>query len=60
MVLDVSLLNTQDYKLRNKVSRAIQMKGYRHPLQLDVVATEKGAFGSTSTAVSQLKSLIDR
>ena len=52
MVLDVSLLNTQHYKVRIKG----KMEKYRelHPLlRLGVVAIEKGAFGSASTTVTK-------
>ena len=50
MVLDTSLLNTQQYKVHIK-SGAIQGKEMRPPLLLGVVAIEKGAFGSHSTTV---------
>ena len=47
MVLDASLLNTQHYKVW------IQGKVELHPpLDLGVVAIEKGAFGYPSTMVS--------
>ena len=38
----------------SRVSGAIQEKESRPPLHLDVVAIEKGAFGSPSITVSQL------
>ena len=50
-VLDVALLNTQHYKVRIKSSGAIQGMKSRRPLHLGVVATEKGAFESSSTKV---------
>ena len=43
MVLDTTLLNTQHYKLR--------IKGKVDPSK-DVVATEKGAFGSSSITIA--------
>ena len=47
MVLDTSLLNTQQYKVRIKgKSGAILGKEYRPPLHLGVVAIEKGTFWS--------------
>ena len=46
MLLDATLLNTQ------QLSGAIQGKELRPPLHLGVVAIEKGAFGSPSTAVA--------
>ena len=53
MVLDTSLLNTQQYKVRIK-SKADQSKERSSalPLHLGVVAVEKGAFGSPSTMVA--------
>ena len=54
MVLDTSLLNTQQYKVRIKDSGAILGKE-KHPLlHLGVVAIEKGAFWSPSTMVANL------
>ena len=52
MVLDTSLLNTQQYKvhIKGKVEQ-------RPPLHLGVVAIEKGAFWSPSTMVTNLKSI---
>ena len=49
MVLDISLLSTQHYKVR------IKSNGERPPLPLGVVATEKRAFGSPATTVAILK-----
>ena len=46
MVLDVTLLNTQHYKLM------IKGKVEGPPLHLSVVAIEKRAFGSPSTKVA--------
>ena len=46
MVLDSSLLNTQQYKIY------IKGKVERRPLHLGVVAIEKGAFWSPSTTVA--------
>ena len=50
MVLDTSLLNTQQYKV------CIKGKEKRPPLHLSVVAIEKGAFESPSTTVAYLLS----
>ena len=44
MVLDTSLLNTQQYK--------VHIKGKRPPLHLGVVAIKKGAFWLPSTTVA--------
>ena len=45
MVLDTSLLNTQQYKvcIKGKVDQSREKK-YRSPLHFGLVATEKGAF----------------
>ena len=52
MVLDVALLSTQHYKVRVK-GKVEQWKEWSSaPLHLDVVAMEKGAFGSPSTIVA--------
>ena len=53
MVLDTSLLNTQQYKVRieGKVGQSKE-KEKRPPLHLGVVAIEKGAFWSSSTTVA--------
>ena len=52
MVLDTSLLNTQQYKVRIK-GKMDQSRGKSSalPLHLGVVAIEKGAFRSPSTTV---------
>ena len=47
MVLDTSLLNTLQYKVRIKGKVE-----YHPPLRLGVVAIEKGAFGLPSTTVT--------
>ena len=47
MVLDTSLLNTQQYKVRNKGK--VEQSRERSSAHLDVVAIEKGAFWSPST-----------
>ena len=54
MVLDTSLINTQQYKVRieGKVEQSRQGKEYRPPLHFSIVAIEKGAFGSPSTTVA--------
>ena len=53
MVLDASLLDTQHYKARikGKVEQSRE-RSSGLPLHLDVVAIEKGAFGSPSTMVA--------
>ena len=53
MVLDISLLNTQHYKVRikGKVEQSRECSSAPH-LHLGVVAIEKGAFGSPSTTVA--------
>ena len=53
MVLDTSLLNTQQYKVRikGKVEQSWE-RSSAHPLHLGVVAIEKGAFWSPSTTVA--------
>ena len=52
MVLDICLLNTQQYKVRinGKVEKNLG-KAYCPPLHLGVVAIEKGALWSPSTTV---------
>ena len=45
MLLDISLLNTQHYKVRIKVKSSNPGKGVSPLLHLSVVAIEKGAFG---------------
>ena len=52
MVLDVSLLNTQHYKVRLKVKVEQSRKVVAPSLQLGVVAIEKGDLGSPSTAIA--------
>ena len=53
MVLDAALLNTQHYKVRikGKIEQSIGMD-LHPPLQVGVVAIEKGAFSSPSTKVA--------
>ena len=52
MVIDASLLNTQHYKIKIK-GKVEQSRGRSSaPLQLGVVAIEKGACGSPSTKVA--------
>ena len=53
MVLDTSLLNTQEYKVRIKGKVEQSRKGNSAlPLHLGVLAIEKGAFWSPSTTVA--------
>ena len=52
MILDSALLNTQHYKVRIKGKVEQSRNGVYPPLQLGVVAIEKGAFGSPSTKVA--------
>ena len=54
MVLDTSLLNTQQYKVR------IKGKVERPPLYLSVVAMEKGAFWSPSTTVANFTYILHK
>ena len=54
MVLDTSLPNTQQYKVRTKVKWSNPGKGVAPSLQLDVVAIAKGAFWSPSTTVANV------
>ena len=53
MVFDATLLNTQHYKvcIKGKVEQSRE-RSSTHPLQLVVVAIEKGAFRSPSTMVA--------
>ena len=53
MVFDTSLLNNQHYKVRikGKVEESKE-RSSAPPLQLSVVAIEKGAFGSPLTTVA--------
>ena len=55
--LAATLLNTQHYKVRNKVKWSNPGKEYHTPLHLGVVAIEKEAFGSPSTTVTNLLTL---
>ena len=57
MVLDTSLLNTQQYKVRikGKVEQSKEMSSA--PLHLGVVAIEKGVFWSPSTTVANFTSI---
>ena len=59
MVLDTSLLDTQQYKVRikGKVEQSRE-KSSAPPLHLGVVAIEKGAFWSPSTTVTNLTYLV--
>ena len=53
MVLDTSLLNTQQYKVRIKGEvEQSRERSSALPYNLVVVAIEKGAFGSPSTTVA--------
>ena len=52
MVHDISLRNTQQYKVCIKVEVEQSRERSNAPLHLGVVAIEKGAFGSPSTAVA--------
>ena len=54
MVLDTSLLNTQQYKVCIKVKWSNPGKGVASPLHLSVVAIENRAFWSSSTTVAKL------
>ncbi len=57
MVLDTSLLNTQQYKVR--IKGKVEQSGERNsalPLHLGVVAIEKGAFWSSSATVANFTS----
>ena len=54
MVLDTSFLNTQHYKVWIKSKWSNSGKGVTPSLHLDVVAIEKGDFGSPSIPVGQL------
>ena len=59
MVLDASLLNTQDYKVRikGKVEPSREWSTCP-PLHLGVVAIEKGAFGLPSTKVANFTYMV--
>ena len=58
MVLDTSLLSTQHYKVRIKVSGAIEGMESRPPLHLSVEAIENEAFWSPSTTVANFTYMI--
>ena len=57
MVLDAALLNTQNYKVRIK-SKVEQSKEWSSALPYNVIAIEKGAFGSPSTEVANFVYLL--
>ena len=59
MVLDASLLNTQDYKVRfkGKVEQSRE-RSSAPPLHLSVVSIEKGAFRSPLTTVTNFTYLL--
>ena len=59
MVLDTSLLNTQQYKIHieGKVEQSRE-RSSALPIHLGVVAIEKGAFGLSSTAIANLLYLL--
>ena len=50
MILDVSLVNTQQYKVQIKNKD----KAWCLPLHLGIVAIKKGTFASTTSTVTQL------
>ena len=52
MVVHASLLNTQHCKVRVKGKVKLSKEWSSAPVHLDVVAIEKGAFGSPSTKVT--------
>ena len=52
MVLDTSLLNTQQYKVR--IKGKVEQSKERSSALLGVVAIEKGAFCSPSTKIANL------
>ena len=52
MVLNATLLNTQDYKVRIKSKVEQPRERKCPPIHLGVVAIEKGAFGLSSTQVA--------
>ena len=52
MVLDPTLLKTQHYKVRIKGKVEQSSERISAPLHLNVVAIEKGTFGSPSTTVA--------
>ena len=51
MLLDTSLLNTQQYKVRIKGKVEKSREGTSAPLHLGILAIEKGSFWSPSTTV---------
>ena len=59
MVLDASLLYTQHYMVRIKGIVEQSRERSNAPLHLGVVAIEKGAFGSSSTMVTNFYIYID-
>ena len=58
MELDTTLFNTQHYKVRFKGKVEQSRERSSAPLHLDVVAIEKGAFGSPSTMVANFTLLL--
>ena len=58
MVIDTSLLNTLQCKVRIKVKWSNPRKGVAPSLHIGVVAIEKGAFWSPSTMVANFTLLI--
>ena len=59
MVLDTSLLNTQQYKVRIKGKVEQSRERNSSPLHLGVVTFEKGAFLSPSTTVANFTTCVD-
>ena len=60
MVLDGSLLNTQQYKVRIKGNVEQSRERSRTTLHLGIVAIEKGSFWSPSTTVANFLLVLDR
>ena len=60
MVLDISLLNTQHYKvcIKGKVKQSSEKSSALPSLHLGVVAIEMGAFESPSTTVANFTYLL--
>ena len=58
MVLDTSLLNTQQYKVKFKGKVEQSRERSSAPLHHGVVAIEKGAFGSLPTTVANFTFLL--
>ena len=54
MVLDAALFDTQHYKMRIKDKVEQSRERSSAPLQFDVVAIEKGAFGSQTMTDANL------